>query len=285
MSTTVAKRNIRRGRRSFDRDLITISRSPYLRRSGILGRLLSLLLLFLCLPVIATLVVLVRIGSRGPGLFKQVRVGKNGKIFVMYKIRSMVMDAEETTGPVWTQDKNDPRITRLGVFLRKSHLDELPQLLNVVRGEMSLFGPRPERPELVHILTGTVPGYLNRLAVQPGITGLAQINLPPDSDIESVRRKLQLDLEYIRHANFWLEFRMFLWTGLRLLAVSSSVATKLLRLQRNVKPVVTKSGCPVTISELLSHAVADGSVEESHSTSLTEPVVATMRTSPKSEPC
>ena len=116
----------------------------------------------------------------------------------MYKIRTMRHDAESGTGPVWTQTTRDPRITAIGRVLRQFHLDELPQLLNVVKGEMSVIGPRPERPEFVHVLAESIPGYLKRLVVRPGMTGLAQLNLPPDSDLNSVRRKLALDCEYIR---------------------------------------------------------------------------------------
>ena len=232
--------------------MIDISPSNYLTGHGLVGRAIGLMLLLICLPLIALLVLLVRITSRGPGLFRQVRVGKNGRIFVMYKLRSMIIDAEAQTGPVWTQNHLDPRITPVGAFLRKSHLDELPQLWNVATGEMALFGPRPERPELVHVLAEYVPGYLNRLAVKPGITGLAQINLPPDSDLESVRRKLKLDLEYIRTANLPMEIRMFLWTGLRLAAVPSAVATRLCGLGRRVPPTrASRSVGPVTIEEVL----------------------------------
>lgn len=231
--------------------MIDVALSPYLQGSGIAGRILALCLLAVCLPIIALLVVIVRSTSKGPGLYKQVRVGKDGKIFVMYKLRSMIVDAEVGTGPVWTQDTNDPRITRIGAFLRMSHLDELPQLVNVVRGEMALFGPRPERPELVHVLADNVPGYLNRLAVLPGITGLAQINLPPDTDVESVRRKLILDTEYIRTANIWLQLRMFIWTGLRLVAIPSSIATGMLGLERDVKPVERSTDGPVTITDVI----------------------------------
>ena len=232
--------------------MIDVAPTTYLRGSGMFGRAIGLTLLLICLPLIALLLLLVRITSRGPGLFRQVRVGKDGQIFVMYKLRSMVVDAEAKTGPVWTQNNLDPRITPVGTFLRKSHLDELPQLWNVATGEMALFGPRPERPELVHILADHVPGYLDRLAVKPGITGLAQINLPPDSDLESVRRKLKLDLEYIRTANLVMEIRMFLWTGLRLLAVPSGVATHLCGLRRRVPAMkAPRSVGPVTIQEVL----------------------------------
>lgn len=236
---------------SVNQGLVDIAPSRYLTGKGVFGRFIGTTLFLLCLPVVAVLVVIVRLTSRGPGLYKQVRVGKHGKIFVMYKIRSMVQDAESSTGPVWTQDHNDPRITPIGWFLRKSHLDELPQLLNVARGEMALFGPRPERPELVHVLADNVPGYLNRLAVLPGITGLAQINLPPDTDLESVRRKLVLDVEYISEANLWMEFRMFIWTGLRLVGFPARYATRLMGLGRDVKPVESSANGPVAIKDVL----------------------------------
>ena len=238
--------------------VITLMPTKYLQGKGFYSRAIALGLFLLTLPVVALLVVLVRITSRGPGLYRQVRVGKNGRIFVMYKIRSMVVDAEVETGPVWTQGKNDPRITRVGWLLRKSHLDELPQLLNVVRGEMALFGPRPERPELVHVLAENIPGYWNRLSVRPGITGLAQINLPPDTDIESVRRKLSLDLEYVSTASFSMELRMFVWTGMRLLAIPSSLATRVTKLGRNVRPVQSSIEGPVVISDVISEDSAIG---------------------------
>ena len=235
---------------SLHDELIRITPSHYLQGSGVTIRLFALLLLGIALPVIGTLVVLVRLSSRGPGFYRQVRVGKDGRIFVMYKLRSMVLDAEAGTGPVWTQDVNDPRITRIGRFIRATHLDELPQLLNVVRGEMALFGPRPERPELVRVLSDNIPDYFDRLAVLPGITGLAQINLPPDTDIDSVRTKLVLDLEYVRDATFGLELRMFVWTVMRLVGVPASKATALMGLSRNVRPVENTSTGPVTIDDI-----------------------------------
>ena len=161
---------------------------------------------------------LVRATSKGPGIYQQMRVGKDGRRFMMYKIRTMRVDAEAASGPVWTQP-HDPRVTYLGEILRKLHLDELPQIFNVLRGEMSFVGPRPERPEFVRVLSETVPRYRDRLAVRPGITGLAQINLPPDSDLMSVRRKLALDLDYIERGNLWLDARLFLCTALRVIKV------------------------------------------------------------------
>ena len=180
---------------------------------------IALLLLVPAGVIIAILVLLVRATSRGPGIYRQVRVGKDGRRFTLLKIRTMRFDAEAATGPVWTQP-HDPRITFLGRILRKLHLDELPQIFNVLRGEMSFVGPRPERPEFVSVLAKVIPGYRQRLAVRPGVTGLAQVNLPPDTDLRSVRRNLVLDCEYIGSAGPGLDFRLFLCTAARLLRVS-----------------------------------------------------------------
>lgn len=205
----------------------------YARRKVLLDRLLAMLLLIPGLPIIGLVIVLVRLTSRGPGIYRQVRVGRCGRTFHIYKVRTMYVDAEGRTGAVWTQD-NDPRITPLGRLLRKSHLDELPQLFNVLRGDMSLVGPRPERPEFVGVLAHHIPGYGNRLAALPGITGLAQINLPPDTDLDSVRRKQVLDLEYVRTASLWLDLRLLLCTQLRLLGLKGDVAARLMRLDRRL---------------------------------------------------
>ena len=209
---------------------------PYFRWKGIIGRVVAAILLIPGLPILGLSVLLVRLTSRGPGIFRQARVGENGCLFTMYKIRTMREDAEAETGPIWPV-AHDPRTTRVGRRLRSWHLDEFPQLFNVLRGEMCLIGPRPERPEFVEVLAEKIPGYLDRLAVRPGITGLAQINLPPDSDLGSVRRKLALDLEYIRHAGVWLDLRMFLWTLLRLMGLPGEYLTLLLGLSRQVPQV------------------------------------------------
>lgn len=228
--------------------------SGFFRFKEMLERSLGVVLLVLVSPLIAALIVLVRLNSRGPGIFRQSRVGKRGIVFTMYKLRSMRLDAEAATGPAWSPSGADPRTTRLGFWLRRLHLDELPQLLNVALGEMSLVGPRPERPEFVQVLAEQIPGYLNRLMVQPGITGLAQINLPPDTDLDSVRRKLMLDCEYIRTAGWWLDVRIVACTALRVMWIKGPAVTRMLGLERTVFLAPQTAGvnntAPVSLSEL-----------------------------------
>jgi lipopolysaccharide/colanic/teichoic acid biosynthesis glycosyltransferase len=184
------------------------------------------------LPVIGILVVVTRLTSRGPALFRQMRVGLRGKTFWVYKIRTMSQDAEALTGPVWSPGMADPRITKFGRFLRKSHLDELPQLFNVLAGDMVLIGPRPERPEFTQFLAQEIPGYVGRLSVKPGITGMAQINLPPDTDLESVRRKLELDLDYISNSNIWIDIRILVCTALKVFGMPGHKLAKWFGLRR-----------------------------------------------------
>ncbi len=225
--------------------------SAYFRWKAVLDRAFGALLLLPGLPIIGFLVLLVRLTSRGPGIYRQVRLGQHGRRFVIYKIRTMRHKAEAGCGAVWTQT-GDPRITPVGRVIRRFHLDEFPQLLNVLKGEMSLIGPRPERPEFVHVLAEAIPGYLDRLAVPPGVTGLAQLNLRPDSDLVSVRRKLVLDCEYIRRAGPWLDARLFLCTLLRILRVPERWLLLAFRLRRSVTLPATAQGAP-------SHGNGDGS--------------------------
>jgi lipopolysaccharide/colanic/teichoic acid biosynthesis glycosyltransferase len=221
----------------------TLSPPAYFRWKAVVDRVFAVLLLIPGLPLIALLVLLVRLTSRGPGMYRQARVGREGRRFKMFKIRTMRHDAESATGPIWTQTAHDPRITRIGRVLRKFHLDEVPQLFNVLKGEMSMVGPRPERPEFVRVLAESIPGYRNRLLVPPGVTGLAQLNLPPDSDLNSVRRKLVLDCEYIREAGPWLDARLFLCTGLRMLKVSEGGLLHFFALRRTVAlPAIPEAG-------------------------------------------
>ncbi len=212
---------------------ITIQPPRYFARKQFVERLLAAILLVPGAFVILIAGILVRLTSRGSPIFSQQRVGKDGRVFKMYKIRTMIDGAEEKTGPTWTKP-NDPRVTLLGKLLRKLHIDEFPQLINVLRGEMSLVGPRPERPEFVPNLLKKIPNYGDRLAVLPGVTGLAQINLPPDRNLEDVRRKLVLDLEYINHAGLLLDVRILLCTFVRLLGCPGVVAMHLFGLRREV---------------------------------------------------
>ncbi len=175
------------------------------------------------MPLIFLAALAVRLTSRGPAFYTQTRVGKNGRLFTIWKIRSMIDNCESLTGARWSIP-GDPRVTRVGAFLRASHLDELPQLLNVLQGEMSLIGPRPERPEFVPELERELPGYWQRLAVRPGVTGLAQVQLPPDSDLTSVRRKLAHDLYYIRHLSPWLDVRLLFCTAFYALGLPFGIA-------------------------------------------------------------
>jgi lipopolysaccharide/colanic/teichoic acid biosynthesis glycosyltransferase len=201
---------------------------------GALDRTLALILLIPGLPLIGILVALIRLTSNGPGVYSQTRVGRGGRIFTMYKLRSMRIDAEAATGPVWAGVSSDPRVTSLGWWLRKLHLDELPQLFNVLCGDMSLVGPRPERPEFVRVLGEQVPDYLGRLAVKPGVTGLAQVNLPPDTDLDSVRRKIVLDRQYIESAGLLIDIRLIFCTILRCFGLRGGKAVSLLGLKRHV---------------------------------------------------
>ena len=175
-------------------------------------------LLVLTLPLVALCAGLVRLTSRGPAIYRQARVGRGGRVFVIYKLRTMRDDCERETGPRWAGRK-DGRVTWLGRALRATHVDELPQLWNILRGDMSLIGPRPERPEIVARLELVIPHYRDRESVLPGITGLAQVQLPPDVDLGSVRRKLACDLYYVKHAGPWLDLRILAGTALKVLGV------------------------------------------------------------------
>lgn len=167
--------------------------------------------LVLLSPLFLIVSILVKIDSPGTAFFNQRRIGKDGKPFRIWKFRTMREDAESATGPVWASEE-DPRITRLGRFLRKSHIDELPQLVNVFRGEMSLIGPRPERPEFIEKINGSIPHFNNRLKVKPGITGLAQVRYSYGASIKDAARKLDYDLLYIKKMCWMLDIRILFWT-------------------------------------------------------------------------
>jgi len=168
-----------------------------------LGLLIGLFSLVFVLPIMAVVAIAIKLDSKGPVLYKQTRVGLNGKLFEVRKFRSMFVDAESKSGPVWAQDV-DPRVTRVGRILRKLRLDELPQFINVLNGDMSFVGPRPERPFFVDLLKEKVPFYDLRHAVRPGITGWAQVSCHYGASVEDAQQKLEYDLFYIK--NFSLSF-------------------------------------------------------------------------------
>ena len=188
----------------------------------------SILLLVPALPLMLISTILVKLTSRGPAIYTQVRVGQNGRTFVIYKIRTMRNDCEKLTGPQWAQLGRDPRVTIVGNFLRKTHLDELPQLFNVIRGDMTLVGPRPERPEFVAQLEQVIPHYRMRLAVRPGVTGLAQLLLPPDTNFHSVRIKLTYDLYYLQVGTLWLDMKIIACTAFKVVGIPKWVSRKIL---------------------------------------------------------
>lgn len=171
----------------------------------------SALVLTLGMPLWLALGAAVRMTSAGPAIYRQTRVGQHGKPFTIYKFRTMRQDAEAKTGPVWAS-KGDRRVTPLGRWLRAVRLDEIPQMLNVLKGEMSLVGPRPERPEFVDVLARQIPLYSRRHRVKPGVTGVAQVKWRYDEDIEDVRQKLKYDLFYIEHMSLRMDFQVLLQT-------------------------------------------------------------------------
>ena len=170
----------------------------------------SLIGLLLTIPFLPIIALLIKIDSPGPIFFQQIRTGKNNKNFWAIKFRTMIKDAEKN-GAQWAKE-NDPRITKLGKFFRKTRIDELPQLLNVLRGEMSFIGPRPERPEFIATLEKHIPFYKQRLIVKPGLTGWAQVNFPYGSSIEDSLEKMQYDLFYIKNRSFALDTSIILKT-------------------------------------------------------------------------
>lgn len=172
---------------------------------------ISLVGLILASPLIPLIVLAIRLDSRGPVFYTQGRVGKGGRVFRVVKFRTMRQDAEAANGPQWAGD-NDPRVTRVGKFLRSSRLDEIPQLWCVLKGDMAFVGPRPERPEFIQWLSKEIPYYGVRHMVRPGLTGWAQVKYKYGSTIEDAREKLQYDLYYIKNASIGLDLLIMFLT-------------------------------------------------------------------------
>jgi len=173
--------------------------------------LISLVLLAFTLPLIAVTAIAIRLDSTGPVLYRQIRTGLNGRPFTLFKFRSMRPDAEAGGKPIWAST-DDPRVTRFGQIIRRTRIDELPQLLNVLRGEMSFIGPRPERPEFVAELSREIPLYAHRACVKPGLTGWAQVSFRYGASVDDARHKLSYDLYYIKHRSALLDLLILMAT-------------------------------------------------------------------------
>lgn len=187
------------------------ARKSFQRFKRYMDLLLSVLGLTIASPILTLSAIMIKATSRGPIVYKQDRVGKNGEVFKIYKLRTMFIDAEKGTGAVWAKE-NDPRITPIGRILRKCHIDEIPQFFNVIKGQMSIVGPRPERPEMVRDLKTLILDYEKRLQVKPGITGLAQVKHKYDETIEDVKTKIKYDLLYIKKMRLSFEMKIIAQT-------------------------------------------------------------------------
>lgn len=168
-------------------------------------------LVLVTLPLLLLTALAIRLEGRGPVFYRQERVGLGGRVFTLFKFRSMVVDAEAGGAPRWAS-QGDPRVTRVGRWIRLTRIDEVPQVLNVLRGEMAFVGPRPERPAFVEQLAGVIPRYRDRGLVKPGITGWAQVNYPYGASVEDARMKLSYDLYYVRERSLVLDLRILLAT-------------------------------------------------------------------------
>ena len=170
----------------------------------IIDMILFLIVLVVTLPISIITSVLIKLESDGPIIYKQERVGRDGKVFSLYKFRSMRQDAEKESGPIWAKE-NDPRVTRVGRIIRILRIDEIPQIFNVLKGDMSFIGPRPERPHFVNILSSLIPQYKERHSLKPGITGLAAVKYKYGSSIEDSIEKFRYDLYYLENLSLLLD--------------------------------------------------------------------------------
>jgi lipopolysaccharide/colanic/teichoic acid biosynthesis glycosyltransferase len=232
------------------RRLQILLRKMVFRAVDVVGAIAGLIL---CLPFLLVIPILIKLDSPGPVFYKQVRVGidrrkrdrrvadigrgedrrrgdrrtqnLHGKPFHIYKFRTMEVNAERRSGAVWAMP-NDPRVTAVGGWLRKYHIDEIPQCWNVLKGEMSLVGPRPERPELIKNILPQIPDYRKRLNVKPGVTGLAQLCMGYDSCLDDVRKKIHLDLVYLSNPTLGLHMRILFWTVAKFFSPASNIDTR-----------------------------------------------------------
>jgi len=191
--------------------LAIYARRYYLISKEVTDIIVGAVALVISLPMMAVCAAVIKLSSRGPVLFSQVRLGQHGRPFKIYKFRTMYLDAEKGTGAVWAKG-NDPRIIPACRWMRISHMDELPQLFQIVSGVMSLVGPRPERPEITEKLEKRYPAVRRRLEVKPGLTGLAQIRNGYDASVEGFRHKLDSDIEYINRMCWAVDLKILAMT-------------------------------------------------------------------------
>lgn len=192
----------------INKDKINNKKYLYEILKRILDIISSLLGLIVAIPIILVIAIIIKVEDNGPVFYSQQRLGKDEKNFFVYKLRSMRVDAEKYGGAQWAQ-KDDPRITKIGKFIRKTRIDEIPQLFNILKGDMSLIGPRPERPELTYKFNKEIPGFIDRLVIKPGLTGLAQVNGGYDISPEE---KLKWDIIYIKNRNIFLDISIIFKT-------------------------------------------------------------------------
>lgn len=202
----------------FLENLLEINKQTFEKFKRVVDIILSIILFIPCIIVYPFVALAIKINSKGPVFYKQKRIGKNGKVFEILKFRSMIADAEKN-GAEWAKE-NDKRITIIGNILRKTRIDELPQIWNVLRGDLSFVGPRPERPEFVQKLEKQIPHYSMRHLVRPGLSGWAQINFPYGASVEDAMGKMQYDLYYIKNRSFLLEISIMLKTIMTILSRS-----------------------------------------------------------------
>jgi len=191
--------------------IMSFLRSAYHISKRVMDIVISCIAIIILAPLCLMVAILIKLTSKGPVFYSQTRSGKDGKHFEIYKFRTMKTDAEKASGPVWAKAQ-DNRITPIGNFLRKSRIDEIPQFINVLKGDMSVIGPRPERPVFVKKLEEQISDYRKRLAVKPGITGLAQVCHRYDENIADVRKKVKYDILYIKRICFLTDVRIIIRT-------------------------------------------------------------------------
>ncbi|HEY1922086.1 MAG TPA: sugar transferase [Tepidisphaeraceae bacterium] len=211
----------------FERQMPPLPESGLPSLKSAVDILAACVLMIFAAPVIGLLAILVKAVSPGPALYSQTRLGLRGRPFQIWKLRTMFHNCEAVTGPVWS-GRNDRRITPIGRILRDTHLDELPQLWNVLRGEMSLVGPRPERPEIARRIETEIPGFGLRLLVKPGLTGLAQLRVPADVDIANIPHKLSQDIYYLNHQSPLFDLRILISTAFHFIGGGCACMSKIL---------------------------------------------------------